>query len=265
MLPIPSHPIPSNPIPSHPHPRQYPHEEEICFAPLTGIEVQGIRVQGAVLVVEARLSVNLVALTIEQVVSKRRKVVQDMCVNMEQVRIPSHTVVRPTRDRRASAASPPRGRGLGQELASEVVSSPAWASLKSLMAASGVDDITAAARRALRAKLSLITSRPPEYFNSDEQLSGAVKAAVDNKAAISGWPVQLPSRVSGGKIDGPVSAQVRACHPAVLPRCRAAVLPCCPAAQLPSCPAALLRRGKVDAPPRVGAAISRGDQAYNGM
>ena len=31
-----------------------------------------------------------------------------------------------------------------QELASEVVSSAAWASLKSLMAASGVDDITAA-------------------------------------------------------------------------------------------------------------------------
>ena len=81
------------------------------FAPLTGLEVLGFRVDGSVLVVEAKFSVNLnvqgpcqltllllgslayctssgihapdeypaQALTIEQVVSKRRKVVQDMC------------------------------------------------------------------------------------------------------------------------------------------------------------------------------------------
>ena len=36
------------------------------FAPLTGIEVLDTRVDGAVLVIEARLSVNLNALTIEQ-------------------------------------------------------------------------------------------------------------------------------------------------------------------------------------------------------
>jgi len=49
---------------------QYPHEREILFGPLTGIEVQGTRVEGAVVVIEARLSVNLNALTIEQVISK---------------------------------------------------------------------------------------------------------------------------------------------------------------------------------------------------
>merc|ERR1719414_2321278 len=62
---------------------QYPHEAEICFAPLTGIEVQGIRVQGSLLVVEARLNINLASLTIEQVVSKRKKMVIDMCENLK--------------------------------------------------------------------------------------------------------------------------------------------------------------------------------------
>ena len=40
---------------------------ECVFAPLTGIEVLGTRVESAVLVIEARLSINLNALTIEQV------------------------------------------------------------------------------------------------------------------------------------------------------------------------------------------------------
>jgi hypothetical protein len=49
---------------------QYPHEEEILFAPLTGVELVDARVQGAVLVVEVRLSVNLTNRTIEEVVAK---------------------------------------------------------------------------------------------------------------------------------------------------------------------------------------------------
>jgi hypothetical protein len=46
---------------------QYTEEAEVLFAPLTGIEVQTTRTEGSVLVVEARLSVNLNALTLEQV------------------------------------------------------------------------------------------------------------------------------------------------------------------------------------------------------
>merc|ERR1719384_1565861 len=61
---------------------QYPHEKEICFPPLTGMEVQNTRVEDSILIVETRLNVNLVALTIEQVVCKRRKVVTDMCDNL---------------------------------------------------------------------------------------------------------------------------------------------------------------------------------------
>ena len=46
---------------------QYPHEREIMFGPLTGLEVRSTRVDGAVLVMEMAISVNLASLTIEQV------------------------------------------------------------------------------------------------------------------------------------------------------------------------------------------------------
>ena len=52
---------------------QYPHERECLFAPLTGFELQNTRVEGGVLVAEVRLSVNLNALTIEQVVAKMKR------------------------------------------------------------------------------------------------------------------------------------------------------------------------------------------------
>ena len=56
---------------------QYPHEAEILFAPLTGLEVQSTRVHGSVLVVGVSLSVNLSSLTIEQVIAKRKELVSD--------------------------------------------------------------------------------------------------------------------------------------------------------------------------------------------
>ena len=58
---------------------QYPHEREILFGPLTGIEVLHTRIDGSVVVIECSFSINLTALTLEQVLSKRRKVVEDMC------------------------------------------------------------------------------------------------------------------------------------------------------------------------------------------
>lgn len=62
---------------------QYPHEAEILFGPLTGIEVQGTRVEGCVVIIMARLSVNLGALTIEEVIGKRKKLLMQMGDNME--------------------------------------------------------------------------------------------------------------------------------------------------------------------------------------
>ena len=55
---------------------QFPHESEILFGPLTGIEVLGTRIDGSVVVIICDFSVNLTALTLEQVLGKRRKVVK---------------------------------------------------------------------------------------------------------------------------------------------------------------------------------------------
>jgi hypothetical protein len=48
------------------------------FNPLTGLEVQSTRIEGAVMVVSVKLSVNLTSLTIEQVIGKRKKMLNDM-------------------------------------------------------------------------------------------------------------------------------------------------------------------------------------------
>jgi hypothetical protein len=62
---------------------QYPFEKEILFNPLTGLEVRGSRVEGQLLIVEVKLSINLTSLTIEQVIGKRKKVLQDMVFGLE--------------------------------------------------------------------------------------------------------------------------------------------------------------------------------------
>ena len=52
---------------------QYPHEAEILFAPLTGLEVASTRVHGSMLIVGVSLSVNLSSLTIEQVIGQHSR------------------------------------------------------------------------------------------------------------------------------------------------------------------------------------------------
>ncbi len=134
---------------------QYPHEREICFGPLTGLEVHRSRVEGSVLVLSMRLNVNLQALTIEQVVSKRRKLCQDMCANME------------------------------AELQHEV-HGPAWAALRALVPAA-----PARARRALHAQLAAVATHAPQYYNDDHKLGAAIRGAVDAKSFVSRWPELL--------------------------------------------------------------------------
>ena len=60
-----------------------PHEEEILFAPLAGLEVRSSRVEGSVIVVEVRANINLNALTIEQVIAKRHRLIVNMGEGIE--------------------------------------------------------------------------------------------------------------------------------------------------------------------------------------
>jgi len=62
---------------------QYPHEREVLLPPLTGIEALGTDVEGSMLVIHSRLSLNLAAHTLEQVLSRRRKMLLDMCEGIE--------------------------------------------------------------------------------------------------------------------------------------------------------------------------------------
>ena len=57
---------------------QYPHEKEVLFNPLTGLEVKCTRVEGSVLVISVAPSINLNALTIDQVTSKRHTLLEDL-------------------------------------------------------------------------------------------------------------------------------------------------------------------------------------------
>ena len=63
---------------------QYPHERECLFPPLTGLETTGKDVEGQLLKIESRLSLNLSAQTLEQVLSRRRKMLTDMARGIEQ-------------------------------------------------------------------------------------------------------------------------------------------------------------------------------------
>ena len=63
---------------------QYPHEAEILFAPLAGLEMRELRIDSHplngkhIIVASMRISINLTNPTIEQVIAKRRKICTDM-------------------------------------------------------------------------------------------------------------------------------------------------------------------------------------------
>eukprot|EP00325_Prymnesiales_sp_UTEX-LB-985_P016966 CAMPEP_0174755368 /NCGR_PEP_ID=MMETSP1094-20130205/106211_1 /TAXON_ID=156173 /ORGANISM="Chrysochromulina brevifilum, Strain UTEX LB 985" /LENGTH=715 /DNA_ID=CAMNT_0015961257 /DNA_START=10 /DNA_END=2157 /DNA_ORIENTATION=+ len=61
----------------------YPHEKECLFPPLTGVEALRADVDGMMLNIKARMSINLSAQTLEQVLSRRRKMLMDMADGIE--------------------------------------------------------------------------------------------------------------------------------------------------------------------------------------
>ena len=139
---------------------QYPHEAEITFAPLTGLEVQQTSVDGSLLKIGVRLSVNLAAPTIEQVLAKRKKVVTDMCVHMSE--------------------------SLERELKGK-----AWDVLTDLLSSDGDDgvsgdgvDVIELARSQLQASLARATDAPAEHFNEDVLLGKAIQVAVEARRSV---------------------------------------------------------------------------------
>jgi hypothetical protein len=120
---------------------QYPHERECCFPPLTGLEVQRTRVDGAVLVIEARVSANLNSLTIEQVVAKRQHILLDMA------------------------------RGMRFEVASELLRTPLWAEHPQQVA-------LRADWAELQVMRNIVRQHEPQWFNDDKNFSDAIDRAL---------------------------------------------------------------------------------------
>ena len=134
---------------------QYPHEAEITFAPLTGLEVQQTSVKGALLKICVRLSVNLAAPTIEQVLAKRKKVVTDMCHHMSE--------------------------SLERE-----VRGPTWEQLQRLLSVGTDADVDAIglARAQLQTSIERATEQDAQHFNEDAPLGKAIEIAVEARRSV---------------------------------------------------------------------------------
>ena len=123
------------------------------FAPLTGIEVLGTHVEGSVLIVEVGLSINLASLTIDQVLSKRRKVVVDMC---DQLRLKF----------------------------SQDTTGTLWSTVNAAVPASKASDIFARSLRQFEGNDS-------EFYNDDAALGDAIRGAVSVASNAASWPDSL--------------------------------------------------------------------------
>ena len=135
---------------------QYPHESEILFAPLCGMEVQRTRVEGSVIIIETRLSINLKSLTMEQQISRRRKLVVDMSANVI------------------------------LEMRSEVNQEP-WTKLARQCGL----DVGSLALEHLEALLKRVSGAEVATYNDNDAFRSAVGHVISAKQAYSSWPSGL--------------------------------------------------------------------------
>jgi hypothetical protein len=61
---------------------QYPTEKEVCFGPLTSLQVMSTHVHGPAMLVKVRPNINLSNTTLDKVLSKRRELVISMCSSL---------------------------------------------------------------------------------------------------------------------------------------------------------------------------------------
>jgi len=141
---------------------QWPHEREVVFAPMSGLEVQSTRVDGSVLVIVCSLCVNLRQETYEQVVQRRQRVVRDTC---------EHLMLRICR---------------------LVEHDPAWEHVRALHP-------DGAARRLVKAAVTQLlrncTGHAPEYYSDDQNLCSAIESAIHITSDANRWADEMPSLV----------------------------------------------------------------------
>ena len=111
------------------------------------------------------MSVNLNALTIEQVVSKRRKVVQDMC---------DQVVLR---------------------FEHEMPKRPAWQALLALRG-----DAVQVATAELQRQLDGLSRRNAEHYNEDASLGDAITRAVASVGHVEAWADSLAQLAKAAKV-----------------------------------------------------------------
>ena len=140
---------------------QFPGEGEILYGPLMGMEVRSTRVERSTLVIVVAMSVNQKSLTLEEVVSKRRKVVMDMDANV----LADFT------------------RSLDKD--------EAWAALGEVCNMKSVSDY-------LTSVLEPLHSQGAEYYNDDAKLGGAINDAVFRANAVRGWAGGIQVRKEAG-------------------------------------------------------------------
>ena len=165
---------------------QYPHESEVLFSPLLGVEVLGTAVEGGVLVVQIRLTVNVTALTLEQQLSKRRRLVQQMCDNIT-LELKSELS---SKDWEGMASLRESKETDDEELVDKALLAFAGADHSHL----GEDDALdghAHAEATLAAELAAAASEPPQYYNDDQAWGDAIARAVSSVQQVRMWPGAL--------------------------------------------------------------------------
>ena len=160
---------------------QYPHEREVLFSPLLGVEVLGSRVEGSVLVVQLRVTVNVTALTLEQQLSKRRRLVQQMCDNI--------------RNELKADLALPEWEGMAE------LRGPAQRSGGASSSVEQFEDGHAHAQGTLRAEMEAASSEQPEYYNDDQAWGNAIARAVAASHQVGLWPGGLKKLCALAKLE----------------------------------------------------------------
>ena len=198
---------------------QYPHEEEVLFSPLLGVEAQSSRIEKGVLVVQLRCTVNVTARTLEQQMSKRRRLVQEMCDNIQ------HELTRQLattawdgmamvteghvdddhedEDDRKTVAVQEKERG-GRRRKQRPAQRPK--PRQSLLhGGDSMDELDghAHARNTLQAVMAEVSSKEPSYYNDDQLWGDAIARAVAASQQVAAWPEALRRLCAAVNLDGP--------------------------------------------------------------